>query len=106
MTPDGPDVHPSPQNPAGRAAVARPGKRAARSSRGWSAPDRAPGLRRAAELVEIKAKRTGDAVQRLRLERLARDLRIRAADIELAGDDALGDAMEQFRASLHDFAVL
>ena len=104
MTPNGPDVHPSPQNPTRRVAVARP-EMAARSSRGWSAPDRAPGLRRAAELVERAARLDDDPVNVLRLKRLARDMRMRAQAIELDGElrDGLADAVELMR---QDFAPL
>lgn len=53
----------------------------AADSHGWAPPDRAPGLRRAADLIEQRA---GQCAVPQRALRLARDLRLRATEIELA----------------------
>lgn len=76
-------VLPSPEN----AAYARRGRRPLkslpdRSSHGWASSDRAPRLRRVASMLEalVKAKKCDRPERALRL---ARDMRLRAAKIEL-----------------------
>lgn len=55
-----------------------------RSSHGWSPPDRAPRLRRAADLLMLRAETSSNPA---RARRLARDMRIRAAKLELGAHD-------------------
>lgn len=105
MTTIGPDIRRSPLNAARRAAVATPENMAARSSRGWSSPARAPGLRRAADLIEASA---ATCLHPARALRLARDMRIRAQAVELewVDGDELATALDLMRYVAHDFAAL
>jgi hypothetical protein len=105
MTTIGPDIRRSPQTALRRAAVASPENMAARSSHGWSSPSRAPGLRRAAALIDASASKCTNPA---RARRLARDLRIRAAGVELerVEGDELAIAIALMRDAAHDFASL
>lgn len=74
----------TPQNAAHLAAAAsRLNVGNDRCSRGWCAPDRAPRLRRAAAMLTLAAARAENPD---RVRRLARDMRIRATELDLAGE--------------------
>ncbi len=65
---------------------AHPGRRErlnVSNDRGWCPSDRAPRLRRAAALLTLAAARAENPD---RVRRLARDMRIRAAELDLAGE--------------------
>lgn len=62
---------------------------------GWSPPHRAPRLRRAAELIELSAPSSPFPARALRV---ARDMRLRATALELAGEvEDLDAAIELIR---------
>lgn len=71
------------------------------SSHGWLPSDRAPRLRRVADLVELQAEAS---LNPDRARRLARDMRIRAAAIELGA--FAGDGVAALLAELAELQAL
>lgn len=106
MTDLGLDVLSSPENAAharrGRHVLNKPPDR---PSHGWSPSDRAPRLRRRADFIESLV-RLGRVADREKALRLARDMRIRAQQIESGNADELATALGLFRLQAHDFAPL
>lgn len=93
-------VRESPENPSD----ARRGRQGLKtpmdpSSQGWTPPDRAPRLRRAADVLMMRARLSEDPAK---VRRLARDMRLRAAAIELGAYDL--DDFEQYVAEFRSLA--
>lgn len=96
-TPD--SIHPAPDNPSRSVGAFRTPETVAAdtSSHGWAHPGRAPALRRYAEILTDRAETSR---QPDRVRQLAREMRLRASELELGphATDEVEEFADQIRA--------